>query len=203
MSQKLEGLADAYKPPAMDYEVEPQLNAGGSQAVFVVAPAKLLVLGVASLGFYSLYWFYKHWALQRRAYALNIWPVARAIFSIFFVHQLFKAFHTQAAERGPTPAWQPGSQATLFVVLSVVSNLVARMGKFIGESLALDLASTALGLAALLPMVAAQRVANAAAGDSEGRSNASYSAGNIVVIVLGGLFWLAAIYGFATGYEDP
>lgn len=203
MSQELEGVADAYKAPAMDYDAEPQADAGGSQAIYVVAPAKLLLLGLASWGLYSLYWFYKHWALQRRAYALNVWPVARAIFSVFFAHQLFKAFHTQAAERGNTPAWHPGSQATLYVALAITSSLLGRIQRVTGESLALTLASTVLGLAALLPMVAAQRVANVAAGDSEGRSNASYSAGNIVVMALGVLGWLAAGYGFATGYEEP
>jgi len=56
---------------------------------FAVSPMKLLVMEIATVGFYQLYWFYKHWALVRDRERSDIWPVARAIFGVLFVWPLF------------------------------------------------------------------------------------------------------------------
>src|SRR5687767_2451938 len=100
MPQELEGVADAYKAPLMDdvNDEEAPAHSEGSAAVYVVAPTKFMLLAFSTMGMYSLYWFYKNWSLRRRAYGLTIWPVARAIFAVFFAHRLFRALDVEAHE---------------------------------------------------------------------------------------------------------
>jgi hypothetical protein len=54
-------------------------------------------------------------------------------------------------------------------------------------------------MGAIVPMLGAQRVANAASGDAQGSSNAELSAGNYVAIVVGLLFWALALAGLILG----
>jgi hypothetical protein len=198
MAQELEGVTDAYKAPLMDDEEAP-VRANGSAAVYVVAPTKFMILAFATMGMYSLYWFYKNWSLQRRAYGLNIWPAPRAIFAVFFTHQLFRAIDTQAHERGYAPGWDASGQATLYVGLAVASHITGRFSEAANVGTALVLVSLGLGLASAAPLFAAQKVANLAAGDVEGRSNASITAANAVVILIGLLLWATVGVGVFVG----
>lgn len=56
---------------------------------YVVSIKKFTILFMATFGFYSIYWFYRNWKMSKAKYRDDIWPVARGIFSIFFVHSLF------------------------------------------------------------------------------------------------------------------
>ncbi|HYJ11149.1 MAG TPA: hypothetical protein VEX18_19135 [Polyangiaceae bacterium] len=198
MAQDLEGVADAYKAPLMDYEEAP-VRAEGSAAVYVVAPTKFMILAFSTMGMYSLYWFYKNWSLQRHAYGLNIWPVPRAIFAVFFTHQLFRAIDTQAHERGYAPGWNANGQATLYVGLAVASYITGRFNDAANVGTALVLLSLGLALAGTVPLFAAQKVANLVAGDVEGRSNASITAANAAVILIGLLLWTTVGAGVFLG----
>lgn len=166
---------------------EPELG-----ALYVVSTTKLVLLYVATSGLYVLYWFYQHWSAQRRAYRLNIQPLARAAFAVFFVHALFRNFVRVARHAGFSPTWRPESQATLFVGLSVFSPILSRVvldGYFM---------PFLLQCAALLPLAAAQRVANLASGDPHGKTNAGLDAGSVIAGVLGVALWLLLLMSHAT-----
>lgn len=78
---------NVYAPPASAV-VEPA-PAGADHSFYVVAPAKFCLLFFFTLGMYHVYWFYMQWARYRRGHPeVTIWPVARAIFSVFFAHSL-------------------------------------------------------------------------------------------------------------------
>lgn len=189
MVQELDGVADAYRAPVEDEGV---LAAGGSEgpAFFVISVPKLLVYEVLTLHLYSVYWFYKHWSAYRRQTGERVQPLLRAIFNVFFVHRLFKAMDFSARASGFSPSWNAGSQATLFVLLSIVS-WVADRGS---SSVAGSLISFAFGIATILPIIAAQKVANLASGDPEARGNSRFGAGTALVALLGLVVWAAVIW---------
>jgi hypothetical protein len=110
---------------------------------------------------YGLYWFYKHWAVQKQAWGLNVSPLARGFFSIFFAHKLFKRIDQIARAAGVSRSWKPDSQATMYVVLAIIANIVTRV-----EGSVPLVAGLALSAATVLPLVEAQRVANLANGHS-------------------------------------
>ena len=55
---------------------------------YVVGITKFIVLFLATFGIYSVYWFYRNWKLYKIHNNEDIYPVARAIFSIFFVQKV-------------------------------------------------------------------------------------------------------------------
>jgi hypothetical protein len=205
MDRDFGGVADAYKPPAADYEVVD--TRGTASAHYVVSVTKLAILFLGTFGIYGVYWFYKHWERQKNALRLDIWPVVRGIFSIFFTHSLFRAIHLSARQQNQSPSWDPGTQATIYVVLIVVSRVVERATSF-STGIALSLLSMALGLSTLFPLLSAQQVANSASGDPEGRSNSKLTAANIVWLLVGVAFWGLVVVGLVmpepaepTGFE--
>lgn len=186
-----------YAPPA-SIVTEPLGEAEAAQ-FYVVAPWKFLLLFFATLGLYSLYWFWRHWALQKRRYKLDIWPVPRAIFQIFFAHSLNREIDFRLGRVDAKYRWSPGAHATSFVVFSILSNVMDRLSAASIGSPYTD----GLSIVALLPlaysMLQAQKAANAACGDPQGLGNARLTAANYIWLILGFLLWAMAALGLLIG----
>jgi hypothetical protein len=175
---------EAYRAPVEDEEaIGPR---GGAEALFI-APGKVGLMYVATLGVYGIYWFYAHWSHYKRLHGLSIWPVARGIFSIFFANQLFKTVDQQAREAGHHPSWSPGQQAGLYIVLVLMSRVLDRAGD-LGSS-GLGILGLAAGLGAVAPLISAQRVANLTAGPEAARQARAFSLADGVLLAIGLVIW--------------
>jgi len=162
---------------------------------YVVSTRKLLVLYFITIGLYHLYWNYKNWALHNRATAEGVWPVPRAIFSVFFTHSLFQnvAHHDVTHERAE---WNAGRMAALMVVLVFAGNAMERLAsKGLGSPIT-DVISIALLLPTGLLLKKVQAEINARCGDPDGSSNASFSAANIAWCVAGTAYWALLLLGY-------
>ncbi|WP_017904276.1 hypothetical protein [Pseudomonas asplenii] len=181
-----------YAPPQAD------LNAPRSEATgrfYVVSKAKFFVLFIFSLGLYQIYWSYKNWSQYKASTQLDIWPVARGIFAIFFVHALYRNVEKSILASGRGYRWDASLWATLFVVCAVLSNVLETLvRKNIGGSLLVVL-STFWVFAQVFITWQGQQAINFASGDVEGESNASFGPLNYLVIVLGGIVWAFALIG--------
>ena len=133
-------------------------------AVYVTPISTLVLLSILTVGLYPIYWFYRHWSVQKRARRLPIWPAARGLFSIFFVHRLFLTIDRAARASGTSPRWNPDSQATTYVGLVIASRLIGRIGS---DQFTVLFVEIALVLASLLPLATAQQLANLANGRRE------------------------------------
>lgn len=158
-------MSNPYAPPinSGDDDERPLSADGRSAQLFQVSPTALVILYFVTFGIYGLYWFYKHWAVQKRVRGLNISPLARGFFTIFFAHRLFKIIDQTARATGASPKWNAQSQATMYVALVIVGRLILRLGS---DGTAALVTGVALSAATVLPLVEAQRVANLANGRS-------------------------------------
>lgn len=188
-----------YAPPEADITAP----SGSKPRYYIVAPYKFILLSVLTLTLYFVYWFYKNWQLIKEDDNDDIWPPARAFFYIFFTHSLF----TDVQERFKTQErnwdWQPGLLATLFVIVSIVGNIIDRFIPYEAYPLlssALPLISTLIATFLLLP---AQKAINAACGDEGGSGNAKLTAANWAWMVVGGIFWLLILIGTYAMIMDP
>jgi hypothetical protein len=171
--------------------------------VHVVAARKLIVLNVATLGLYQIYWFYQHWRQYRAHVDHRIWPVARAIFAIFYVSSLFKWLDALARERGRAPSWRPTTHAAMWIVLIIAERITNRLDPH-GKSAVVLAVEIALGFLATIPLVVAQRVANGAAGDEHGRNNSKLTLANWIVVALGACVTALAALSFTDlGSAEP
>ena len=157
---------------------------------YVVSKRKMIILFLATLGSYQAYWFYRNWQLQKQATRRDIWPLPRALFSILFVHELFRAANDER-NRGPVQLkpWSHSQLATVIVMLSIISNIADRVSNnSIGSPF-----TNYLPLLLLLPSVAclssAQERINEACGDPLGESNRRLGFANYLWIILGLILW--------------
>ncbi|MBA1274220.1 MFS transporter permease [Stutzerimonas azotifigens] len=185
-------MENIYQAPASEL-VEPTTH----NAFFVTSIRKLVVLYFATFGLYAWYWVYKQWQAYRANTGERVWPVARALFQIFFMHSLGRAISRRLEVEG-LGRWDYGANATAYVVLVIASTAL----NFVvgGEAPGmLNLLTILVSLACMLPLTAFQKMANQACGDSLGQGNAKFSWANVLWILLGVIFWALTIAGFLLG----
>jgi hypothetical protein len=62
-----------------------------------------LILTIATLGLYHLYWFYRTWKIVGERQGQQIWPLARVLAGIVFLPRLFAAIDEAIVEAGCLP----------------------------------------------------------------------------------------------------
>lgn len=181
------------------------LVADASARFYVVSRRKLAILYLATLGIYGLYWFYQNWARYNRhcpdakQAGNGIWPIPRAIFSVFFTHDLFAKIHHHGRGSPFVAGWDHRPQATILVVLTLVSNGLNRLSmKEVGSPYT-DILSLVLLLPLLNSLMQVQEMINASCRDPEGKTNAALGAANYAWIIGGALFWVLVIIGLLLG----
>jgi hypothetical protein len=182
-----------YAPPKA--EIADADQPVSQNAFYVVSTRKLAILHFSTIGLYPLFWYYRNWKCYRDATQTRIWPVARALFSYFFIHSLFRKVQAHAIKQGITLGWKNGWHATLLVSMLIFSKLLGRASaQSIGSP-----TTEVLGALMLLPLYAllmrAQKHINTACGDSAGSSNATLTSANYIWIALGLVFWALWVFG--------
>lgn len=183
-------------------ETDVEAAASDDGALFyVVSVRKFLVLYLFTFGLYGVYWFYQNWARYNRnsPYAARagnkLWPLPRAVFSVFFIHDLFRKVKANAGLDPKVGAWSGKWEANFLVVLLLVSNMLDRAAnKSLGSPV-----TDVLSLLILLPLAyhftRAQEMINICCRDPQGRTNSAFSPANYAWIVGGALFWLVVLIG--------
>ena len=167
---------------------------------FPVSEGKLITLYIMSFGLYGVYWFYMNWKLQQPKMDKKIFPVMRAIFSIFFTHSLFKRIDRSAEHLEKKHKFNANLMATLFVAAVVVGNLLDRVSVNTGilETLSdntMIISSLVIFLLSAYPLTAVQATVNRINNDLLGYLNHKYSVWNYLLIATGSILWLMVILG--------
>jgi hypothetical protein len=202
--------------PYTSVDADPHSEQG--TPLFPVSEGKLLTLYLLSFGLYGVYWFYKNWKLQQPSMDKKIYPLLRAIFSIFFTHSLFKRINELASQLEKKHRFNANLLATIYVVSIVLSHLIDRLymaaddasagtGFIFHEALSgntVIIISVGIFLLSAIPLVQVQATANRINDDMLGYLNHRYSIWNYILIATGTLFWamlglgiLANLMGFA------
>ena len=182
------------------YQAEKSINSDNTVEFFPVSEGKLITLYILSFGFYGIYWFYKNWKLHQPKMDKKIFPVMRAIFSIFFTHSLFNRINNSAGNLEQKHRFNANILATFFVAAVIIGNLFDPVS--IHTSLLEDLPGSGIFIASLVifmlstyPLVVAQATVNRINNDMLGYLNHKFSLWNYLLIVLGVIFWLMLAMG--------
>lgn len=172
------------------------------QIFYVVSVKKFSILYVATLGLYGLYWFYKNWACYKSQWARDDpdredpWPIARAIFAVFFVHSLFTEVKILGRDKPTVDAWESGKHATQLVVLMIAAQLMDRLAsRDIGTPYT-DLLALIILVPILLLSAIAQEKINVSCNDPLGDSNNRFTAANYTWIALGAIVWCLVLLNY-------
>lgn len=184
---------DIYSTPKA--ELTDSHTAGSEVEFFPSSQTKLAILYFATFGMYPIYWFYKNWKLRQKEYGENVIPWLRAIFFVFFTHSLFKKIEKTSIAKGVATAWGATTLATIFVLLTVISNILERINKNSEEIGAIDYTGLVILAVLVWPLYVVQGVVNKVNNDPKGELNSSYSIYNYIFIVIGVLVWLLVMIG--------
>lgn len=165
-----------------------------AQPFFVVAPRKMALLFFATFGLYQLYWAYMHWARFRRVTKASLWPVARSLFSLFFINSLMKEMEHRASRHGRVD-WSTSTMTSVYVGSQIAMNVLGRAPDEGMMGAILTVACLAMLVPTCWVMWRMQGVANIACEDPEARTNARLTWANWIWLVLGGPCWLLVAVG--------
>lgn len=161
---------------------------------YVIAERKLFILSVLSLGLYMYFWSFKHWSNYKKATQADIWPWARGLLCIFFVHKLYRRADHQIRITGRSYIFDFEQWATMLVVITVAAHIVDRLSDHIEST-----AAVAVWLFISIPLRAylmqkGQAMLNFAAGDADGSSNARFNVWNYLIMVPGAALWALMLF---------
>jgi len=162
-------------------------------SLYVVSPAKLLVLNVATFNLYSVFWFWCHWVTISRNEQKVLFPFFRAVFSFIYVTLLFKRFYVAAEQRGKAfSRWSYFNWAAVYIVLWVARNIYGHPQFILKQSSIALVAMVLLGilLSATIILIKAQTVANYASGDADGERGLAYAMPEKIAAMAGSVLWL-------------
>ena len=185
--------SNPYAPPlAAVADIVPSIRSGSTDdqpPFFAVSLLKLAVLSVCTLSLYELYWFYKNWQLIRSRERSDILPFWRAFFALFFCHACFARIRDLGDEQRVSPSLPAVALATGWVLLVILHKLPNPWWLV-----------SFLSFLFMLPVQAHVNRINAAAAPGHDR-NARFSVWNWVVTLLGGAFFLMAVFGTLTNVK--
>ncbi|WP_073221709.1 hypothetical protein [Massilia sp. CF038] len=182
-----------YAPPAASFE-KPPAPPRLQDAFYVVSPLKLCIMFLVTAGYYTVYWNYKNWRCYKNHHPDGQeWPPARAIFQIFFLHDLLREANEYADAQGRPLNWKSDTDAGIMIALIVAWGVVDRLwSRDIAASYTAPLWAI-LGLVLLVYYCKVQGQINRACGDPHGAGNARLTAANYVWIVICMLLWLGFV----------
>jgi hypothetical protein len=94
------------------------------EKMHILAPNKFILMCIASLGLYGLWWMYKAWRFFKKIDRSDITPAARAIFAIFFIHALFERIKMLSQQEvGFTPTYSSSSLTAGFFIANITGRL--------------------------------------------------------------------------------
>ncbi|MGJ8725526.1 MAG: hypothetical protein ACSHYB_13285 [Roseibacillus sp.] len=193
-----ENADSIYQAPQADLLESPQGEI--VEHCYLVSRKKFWILFLATMGTYQLYWFYRHWQIYRTNTSENLWPVARSLFSIFFVHKLFETFESRARLSGDSRVGL-SVIATFFVLVSIADRVATRLIDEVEFNWLLQ-----IGYWMPLPIIGwflwkAQSVANLSSGEGFGESNGTLTFANWTWIAIGLVLWASTIHDYLLFFE--
>jgi hypothetical protein len=166
--------------------LDEHVQSDSDERFYVVSIRKMLIMSIATAGMYLAFWNFKHWSNYRHTTGESVWPLPRAIFSIFFTHSLFGKI-AEYDTTGKRAGWSYDRYATAVVLIYIGNTILSWFG---GGSYLITFICALVVIPITLLTKQAQVEANARCGDPAGSRNDKLTAANIFWCVLGSLYWL-------------
>ena len=153
---------------------------------YVISIWKLLILSTRTLGFFNIYWFYRHW---KSFYAVSndqhgrFYIVAASLFGAFSSFSLFKRIAGEVRRADPGSNLQTTALSTLYLISIFLWRLPGNYWL--------------VGMLSVVPLLLMQNAINCywegRYGDRLARS--AFGEWNFAVVLVGSVFVAGSIYG--------
>jgi len=135
-------------------------------------------MSLLTFGYYELYWFFRNWRAIQIQEQKKISPFWRSFFSVFFCYPLFKRILAAAGRRAYQKKDSPGTLAVCYIFLVIVGSRAPSP---------FDL----IGILSFIPIIYVNNAVrfNNLAVNPQYDERASLTAGEIIFIIVGLIFW--------------
>lgn len=162
---------------------------------YVVSQQKFLILYIGTFGMYLVYWFFKHWSEYRNSTKASMWPIMRAIFSIFFTHSLFALFEKKYELKTGHAPKSVNYLATIYVIFAIGCQILSKLSEnAIGNPITFYLSLLIMPVSGWI-FYHVQSLANYGGEDVTGESNNALTSLNYLWLALGVIFWCLVLFG--------
>jgi hypothetical protein len=170
--------------------VAPSSSQATQPRYFPVSPAKLVVMSLASFGIYGFYWLYQNWVLERAHANEDFSPFWRTFFSPVWIYSLLRRMRDAAGAAQVSPNWTPAITTAAYLIIT--------------GALFLPDPYWLASLLVVVPLVPVQRTVNAlnAVVAPDAPRNDAYTGKNLVLIVVGVIFYVLLILGMMAPVQN-
>jgi antitoxin component YwqK of YwqJK toxin-antitoxin module len=160
------------------------------QSFNIITVQKFIIFSICSFGLYTIWWQYKCWRFFNEKDDLDIWPVPRAIFPIFFLYNLLQRINKFSESKGLEKINQP------FLIYITYCICV--------YSERLPYPFFLINFLAFLSLIQVVKVFNLAllSGRYEYTETKQYSVQQISLILIGLVLWCFVMFGVFYSNED-
>ena len=171
--------------------LDDQLSQETRISVQSVTNNQFALLFFCSLGLYAPWWMYKAWKFFQKKDRLDIMPAARAIFAIFFMYDLLDKIQRYAQSNGYKESYSSGGLFGWFILTNIMNRLPDPFWL-----------TSMLGVFSFLQPLKAYNYAISHSDIFKLEENRGFNTRQIVLIVLGLLFWVLIIIGLIITVDE-
>jgi len=175
----------------------PRIPGSGDQPWFLtISIRRLLLMGLATMGIFNLYWLYCNWKFIKHRDHLNVMPFWRSVFGVFFIYSLFaKIKDDRQLGRLEAAAFSAGWLAAIWIILNVIGS---QLSNFENVYLAVGgIATSCISILCFVPVQKYINKVNAARKPQVGSS--PWTLGQWIFLVIGLGVWGLSLIGIAAG----
>lgn len=163
-------------PPELPADIEDQK---------LISTPKFILFSILSFGLYDIWWMFKEWSFFQQKDKLNIRPVLRAVFCIFFLYSLFQRIQKFAHENQYSKTY---SSWFLFLAYILTPILIRSIDPYHIMSL--------MTILYLIPAFQAINYAKRKSISFKIIELKKLTTPQIILVVIGSIFWLAFLISF-------
>jgi uncharacterized membrane protein (DUF373 family) len=89
----------------------------------IISLNKFIFLSIISFGTYEIWWIYKSWKFFKQKNELDINPILRSLFSIFYLNSLFSEILDYSDEKNYTKSYSSSFLFFGFIISNFLSKL--------------------------------------------------------------------------------
>lgn len=161
---------------------------------FAISPTRLVILFILTLGFHTIYWFYRNWEALRKMGGQKVIPLIRGFLSWFYAFRLFKEISISSERHGHKMPVPPGLLATIYFLSLIVGSAILQFSHLLPEA-TLGLLIILYFLFIFLPLALIQRAINAN-NKKEGFSlTKKFSLVEKLFVLIGFITWISLFMG--------
>lgn len=154
----------------------------------LISSNQFMILSIASLGIYPIWWSYKAWRFFRETEGADVIPAARALFNWIFLSSLLERIKDFSIRNGDRPTFSPG--------LLHLSYFLLVFSAYLPEPYLLI---TVLNCVVFIQPLKALNSGKINSQEIAAKEQTSFNTRQWVIIVLGSLLWIFSILGIVFG----